>query len=141
MFKTNKKDSMRVLASFMTVMFLMVAVVSCAPKEFTQPEKAVYTTVRSLQAAKELRTTALSSIGDMYKAGTLTDEKFKEDVIRIGDSLQEAINVTSDALLIYNNATTAENKATLAEKVLLYQQVYGEFSDLVMPYILEHMVK
>lgn len=129
------------LLTLALMFFVVIGFTACAPKEFSTSEKAIYTSVKSLQAAKELRVTALSTIGGMYKNGVLTDPDFKADVIKIGDSLQEAINVTAEAILIYNGATTAENKASLAEKVLLYQKVYGEFSDLVMPYVLEHLVK
>jgi len=138
MLKVSKDNTMRLLAVFMVLLF---SVIACAPSSFNTSEKATFTTTRTLQAAKELRVTALKTIGGMYIAGTLTDPVFKKDVIRVGDLLQEAINFTSEALLIYQGAATSENKATLAGKVLLYQQVYGEFSDLVMPYVLEHMVK
>lgn len=126
----------------LVVLFFVVTLLGCGlPNTWTTPEKAIKTSVQTLKAAKELRITALKTIGDMYKAGTLTDEDFKKDVIRIGDNLQEAINVTSYALEIYNGAATSENKTLLSDKVFLYQQVYGEFSDLVMPYVLEHLVK
>lgn len=134
-------NAMRSIRMLMALVALIFVVTACAPKEFSTSEKAIYTTVRSLQAAKELRVTALKTIGGMYIDGTLTDPDFKADVIRIGDSLQEAINFTSSALETYYEASTDENKGDLQVKVLMYQKILGEFTDLVMPYVLEHVAK
>lgn len=133
----NAKDNtMRMLAA---LLILMIMVVGCVPKEFSTSEKAIYTTTRSLQAAKELRITALKTIGGMYINGTLTDPDFKADVIRIGDLLQKSINVTSEALEIYYQASNTDTKNDLHAKILLYQKVLGEFTDLVMPYVVDKL--
>jgi len=129
------------LLTLALMIFTVMSFTACAPKSFTTSEKVIYTSVKSLQAAKELRVTALKTIGDMYKAGILIDTDFQKDVIRVGDNLQEVINTTSETILIYYNASTIKNKETLAEKISLYQKIYGEFSDLVMPYVLEHLVE
>lgn len=130
--------TMRTMLAFVALIFVLTA---CAPQEFSPSEKAIYTTVRSLQGAKELRVTALKTIGGLYKDGTLTDVEFKEKVIEIGDMLQDAINFTSLALEAYYVASTDENKNDLQVKVLMYQKILGEFTDLVMPYVLEHVAK
>lgn len=136
MLEVKRENTMRNLLALIVLVCMMVA---CAPKNFSPSEKAMFTTVRSLQAAKQLRVTGLKAVGDMYIAGTLTDPDFKADVIRVGDLLQETINVTSKALEIYYTAKTEHAFADLQAKVSLYQQVLGEFTDLVMPYVLEHL--
>lgn len=138
MLKEKKENTMRGLLVLMVLAFLLTA---CIPKELSTSEKVVFTTVRSLQAAKELRVTALKTIGGMYINGTLTDPEFKDRVIKIGDDLQEAINVTSEALQIYYTEKDNLSKEDLSVKILAYQKILGEFTDLVMPYVLEHIDK
>lgn len=129
------------IKAFLAIIVMLIMVAGCLPKEATTSEKVVFTTVRSLQAAKELRITSLKTIGGLYINGTLTDQDFKAEVIKIGDQLQQAINVTSEALLLYSDSKDALAKGDLGAKVLIYQNILGEFTDLVMPYVLEHVVK
>ena len=138
MVRESKGNTMR---TFLALIVMLIMVAGCLPKGATTSEKVIFTTVRSLQAAKELRVTALKTIGGLYINGTLTDQSFKEEVIKIGDQLQKSINITSEAILTYNNAKDDLSKGNLGSKILIYQNILGEFTDLVMPYVLEHMVK
>ncbi len=138
MVRESKGNTMR---TFLALIVMLIMVAGCLPKGATTSEKVIFTTVRSLQAAKELRVTALKTIGGLYINGTLTDQAFKEEVIKIGDQLQKAINITSEAILTYNNAKDDLSKGDLGAKILIYQNILGEFTDLVMPYVLEHVVK
>ena len=131
----SKGNTMKYLMSLL-IIFMMI---SCAPSTFTPTEKVTFTTTRSLEAASEIRITALKTIAGLYKEGVLTDEAFKAKVIEIGDELQVAINVTANALLVYKDSGLSADKLTLGEKIENYTIVYGKFSDLVMPYILEKL--
>lgn len=133
-----RENTMKYLMAFLVMVFITVG---CIPKEFTPSEKVIYTTTKSLQVASEIRVTALTTIGNLYKEGTLTDEGFKARVIELGDELQVIINVTANAMLIYKDSGLESDKRTLAEKVEKYVEIYGKFSDLVMPYILDKLVK
>ena len=138
MVRESKGNTMR---TFLALIVMLIMVAGCLPKGATTSEKVIFTTVRSLQAAKELRVTALKTIGGLYINGTLTDQSFKEEVIKIGDQLQKSINITSEAILTYNNAKDDLSKGDFGAKILIYQNILGEFTDLVMPYVLEHVVK
>lgn len=131
-----KGNTMKFLLTLMLVMFITVG---CAPKAFSPTEKVIFTTTKSLQAASEVRVTALTTIAKLYKDGVLTDEAFKNRVIELGDELQIIINVTANAMLIYKDSGLSADRQTLSEKVAIYVEIYGKFSDLVMPYILDKM--
>lgn len=107
---------------------------ACAPKDFTPFEKRIYTTTKTLEAAIEFRHLGLSITGNLYKKGLLP-EKEKDKLIEIGDELYDIIITCQNALELYYN-TGVEQR--LEKKLELYTQIYGKFSDLVMPYILQH---
>jgi len=132
----SKGNSIKYLITLLLVVFITVG---CIPKEFTPAEKVIFTTTKSLQAASEVRVTALTTIARLYKDGVLTDEAFKQRVIELGDELQIIINVTANTMLIYKDSGLEKDKRALAEKIDIYVAVYGKFSDLVMPYILEKL--
>jgi len=131
----SKGNTMKYLMSLL-IIFVMI---SCAPSAFTPAEKVIFTTTKSLQAASEIRVTALITIAHLYKDGVLTDEAFKSRVIELGDELQVIINVTANAMLVYKDSGLIADKLALGEKIEKYTIIYGKFSDLVMPYILEKL--
>lgn len=116
------------------ILFLVLFVLACAPKEFSPFEQKVYTTQKTLEAAIEFRDLGLRISGNLYKQGLLK-ETDKEKIIDIGDKLYNAIVVSQEALETYY---LTGNSVNLNEKLILYAQIYGKFSDLIMPYILKH---
>ena len=98
-------------------------------------DKVVYTTYRTLQTATEFRHLGLTMAGELYKKGDIS-EHVKDDIIKVGNQLQGQINSTVDALANYKQTGDYE---TLKMQVSIYQQVYGKFVDLVLPYMLEEI--
>ncbi len=99
----------------------------------TQQDKIIYTTYKSLQTAKEFRKTSLQITGEVYKDGYMS-ENMKSNIISVGNHLQNAINNTADALQIYKQTG---NRRLLHKNITIYQQIYGEYVDLVLPYVIE----
>lgn len=116
---------------------LLITILACAPSHFTPVEKTTYTTVKTLDVAKQFRHTGLQVAGDFYKKG-LMEEDVKLEIIKIGNELQRTINVAAEALQVYL-ASDGGNAKDLEMKILMYQQLYGKFSDLVMPYIIKNL--
>jgi len=125
-------------ACILALVYLFGMVLACAPSHFTPVEKTIYTTTKTLETAKQFRHTGLSVAADFYKQGLL-DEELKDEIIVVADQLQNAINQTADALKLYLLADGKEGAMDLETKVLLYQQLYGKFSDLIMPYLIKQM--
>ena len=121
----------------LSIMIVFV-IVSCAPQSFTPVEKTIYTTTKTLAAAKQFRHTGLQIAGDFYRRG-LIEEDVKEEIIEVANELQMAINVTADVLQIYLISKGQEEAQMLETKILLYQQLYGKFSELIMPYMLQNL--
>jgi hypothetical protein len=115
-------------------LLLILLVIACAPKDFSPFEKKIYTTTQTLYAAVEFRHLGLSVVGDLYKKGLLSEEE-KEKFVDLGDELYKIITSSQIALELYYKTGISTN---LEEKLLLYTQIYGKFSDLVMPYILKY---
>lgn len=126
---------MRVLISALILLWVSVG---CAPSHFTPSQKKIYTTVKTLEAAKQIRHTGLSVAAGFYAEGLIGEEE-KTQVILAANRLQDAINKTADALSIYHRSNGAEGLQAVEARVLIYQQVYGVFMDLAMPYILKSM--
>lgn len=121
-----------ILLLVFSFLFILVA---CAPSHFTPLEKKVYTTTKTLEAAVEFRDTGLSIASDFYKRGLLSVEK-KDKIIKIGDELYDAILITKEALKMYNSGGSYND---LSAKLILYHQIYGKFSEILMPYLLKNL--
>jgi len=126
-----------VVLIFPVLLYFMV-MPGCAPAHFTPTEKVLYTSTKTLVAAKNFRDTGLSITGGLYKQGLLSEE-LKIAIIEVGNQLQDAINKTSEALEIYKLSDGSSGGADLQTKIVLYQALYGKFSELVMPYVLKNM--
>lgn len=128
----------RSLFLLMLVIGIFFVFIGCAPKSFTPVEKVIYTTTKTLETAKTFRHSGLLVAADFYKQG-LMDEELKQEIVIVADQLQDAINKTADILKIYLVSEGKEGAMELEDKVLLYQQLYGKFSNLIMPYLLKNM--
>lgn len=131
------------LCGIIFVLMLLVTMNSCVltqniTKDFSIEEKRIYTTMKTLEAAKEFRNLGLSAAGEYYKAGLMAD-KTKEDIIKIGNQVQSAINYTAEALKLYMILNDKDNLIDLQQKILVYQQIYGEFVDIIMPYMIRQI--
>lgn len=124
------------VVSIFYILVLSWALTSCAPQHFTPLEKTVYSTAKTLESAVVFRDTGLKVAGDLYKQGLL-DEDTKDKIIKLGDDLKEVINMTKEVLKIYNSS--GGNRSDLQEQLMLYHTIYGEFSDLIMPYVIDKM--
>ena len=124
----------------LSVIIVVFITVSCAPQHFTPVEKSIYTTTKTLAAAKQFRHTGLQIAGDFYKKG-LIEEDVKEEIIEVANELQRAINVTAEVLQIYLISKGQEEAQQLETKIIIYQQLYGKFSELIMPYMLKNLEK
>jgi hypothetical protein len=129
-----RRGAMKINFKLVSLLFLVLLIVACAPKDFSPFEKKIYTTTQTLYAAVEFRHLGLSVVGDLYKKDLIQEEE-KEKFISLGDELYKIITSSQIALELYYKTGISTN---LEEKLLLYTQIYGKFSDLVMPYILKH---
>lgn len=112
----------------------LLIVSACAPKHLSRVEKMVYTSTKTLEAAKAFRETALVAAGMHFKRGMMS-EQLKEEIIFVGDNLQQTINELSDMLIVAKRTQTYT--PSLNEKMVVYHALYGKFVDIVMPFVLE----
>ena len=63
----------------------------------------------------------------------------KDKIVEIANNLQVAINSTANALIVYNDSAGALGGADLETKIAIYQAMYGQFSDLVLPFVLKRL--
>jgi hypothetical protein len=131
--ETNNKYSKNV-SILLTIVMMAFALSACVSSNFTPSEKTILTTAKTLEAAVIFRDMGLETAGDFYKQGLLS-EKEKEEIIEIGNNLYDAILLTKETLRLYH--MTGQGGKTLEERVALYQNLYGKFSDIVMPYLLK----
>ena len=124
-----------ILTKVLCLLVLVSMVTACAPAHFTPTEKKLYTSVKTLETAKEFRVFGLRTAGSFYKKGLIDDEK-KNEIIEMGDDLQNAVNKVSEALELYHKLD-GSNEVALEQEIVIYQEIYKKFSDLVMPYIME----
>lgn len=127
------------------VKYLLITLISLcfmfgclAPKNFDPSEKMIFTTVRSLQVAKEFRHTGLTAAGKLYRQGMM-DLKTKNEIVKIADELQNAINQACDALEIYMILADEDNLASLEDKINIYQKLYGQFANLAIPIVAKNL--
>lgn len=125
---------------FFVMIFL--AIVCCygcsmfqAPDNFTPEQKVEYTTLQTLKAAKDFRIFALKSAGSLYKKGLMSEDT-KNEIIKIGDELQKAINDAADALALYHQ-TGGLKSEILEEKIMAYQSLFNKFLEIATPYMID----
>lgn len=123
------------LCMILLTLMIFVLVQGCAPRHLSPVEKTTFTTYKTLKTAKIFREEGLSAAGLYYKRGLIDEEK-KEEIIKLGDDLQQGINDASEALELFK-ATGEETN--LAKKMEMYHYLYGKFTDLVMPLVLEKL--
>jgi hypothetical protein len=66
------------------------------------------------------------------------DVETKDKIVKLGDEFQKAINDTSLALEMYSTYDGI-NSSDLETKILLYQKIYVDFNNLVLPHIIKQM--
>ena len=91
---------------------------------------------RTLAVSKEFRETALTSLGDLYRQGLISEE-VKEDAIRMGDDYMRAHQFAVDAILLYSSSKTEENRLTAEEALESAVQLYGDLMTLTTPYLVK----
>jgi len=97
----------------------------------------IHTTFKTLQAAKKFRESGLTLCGEYYKQD-LIDEETKNRIVKLGNELQASINECSKSLYIYYEMNDKQRETSqLKLKIQKYQQVYGKFVDIVLPYLIE----
>jgi hypothetical protein len=113
---------MRKVAKTSVLVLIVLAMVACAG--FSQ------NAYRSLVVSQQTYDTTLSVLGDLYKAGKVTEAQ-KEKAISIGRAYQQAHNNAVTALLLYETS----DQTTEAARKLAYQQAAAAavkiLSDLV----------
>ncbi len=142
MFNIKGVDKMKEInlkiGMFIMVLFLLCLMSCVGTSTFTPSEKVAYTSVQTLKVAKQFRTTGLESAKILWDQGLL-DVKTKDKIVQVADDLQMAINDCADALKIYLESGGNSGGATLEEKLKIYHKLYGQFTDLVMPFIIKKM--
>jgi len=129
----------KVLSHFMILMIVLMGAYGCVTlKEGTPTEKVIFSSTKTLESAKIFRETGLDAAKIFWDQG-LMDMETKDKIVEVANNLQAAINSAATALTIYNNSNGAEGGANLDTKIQMYQMIYGEFVDLVMPYVLKQM--
>jgi len=107
------------VARISCLVFVVLALVACAT--FSQ------NAYRSLVVSQQTYDTTLSVLGDLYKAGKLTEAQ-KEKAVSIGRAYQSAHNKAVSALLIYETS----DQSTEAAAKLAYQQAAAEASKILV---------
>lgn len=130
----------RQLLSFnlLILIALCFLLTSCVLKEGTPSEKVVYTSAKSLETAKIFRTTGLEA-AKIFWDRKLMDMETKDKIVEVANNLQSAINSAATALKLYQATNGMQGGADLNEKIVLYQAIYGKFTDLVMPYLIKQL--
>ena len=126
----------KTIVYFITMFIISTMIIGCAPKEFSTSEKLIYTTFKTLNAAKEFRHLGLSAIGDFYKQG-LVKEATKAKAIVAGDFLKKKITSCLNALEKYKKYSTEDNKRILMDNVKDFESASAEFNDIVLPYMMK----
>lgn len=124
---------------FMILMIVITGTYGCIGlQEGTPTEKVVYTSAKTLETAKIFRETGLDAAKLFWDQGLMTMET-KDKIVEVANNLQAAINSAGKALKVYHETNGAEGGADLNSKILMYQAIYGQFVDLVMPYVIKKM--
>lgn len=124
------------------VLFMSIVSMVCfgcftfkSTSKLTQVQKVEYTTMRTLEAARDFRVFALETSGTLYKSG-LMDDDTKIRIIKAGDNLQNYINTASDALLIFHTTNGDYGTAEIDASLAAYQAAFNSFLEIVTPYLL-----
>jgi len=128
MFKSKSKSSWLVLFCI-----FCVCCVGCFPKTFSRSDKILYSYNQVLQSAKSFRVTALQSAAVYYKQGLLTEDK-KVEIIELGDQLQDSINSSANALIVYQQLGSI-GEADVEIQIKEFEQIFEQFTNLVAPLI------
>ena len=121
------------------VVLLLMGLIGCSGlSDGTPVEKKVYVTIKSLEAAKVFRTNGLEAAKVFWDQGLMSVET-KDKVVQVANDLQFAINSIARAMKIYNSSNGTQGGADVDDWLQIYQQIYGEFTDLVMPFLIERM--
>ena len=116
------------VARISCLIFIVLAMVACA--SFSQ------NAYRSLVVSQQTYDTTLSVMGDLYKAGKLTEAQ-KEKAISIGRAYQKAHNDAVTALLLYETSdqATAESKKLAYQQAAAAAKILAELVAYAAPYI------
>jgi hypothetical protein len=106
------------VARISCLIFVVMALVACA--SFSQ------NAYRSLVVSQQTYDTTLSVLGDLYKAGKLTEAQ-KEKAISIGRAYQKAHNDAVTALLLYETS----DQSTAEAKKLAYQKAAADAAKIL----------
>ena len=127
----------KTLIHFMILLMVLMGTFGCIGlKEGTPTEKVVYTSQKTLESAKIFRETGLDSAKVFWDQGLMTMET-KDKIVEVSNNLQAAINSSGKALKIFHDTNGAQGGADLDAKIRMYQAIYGQFVDLVMPYVIK----
>ena len=69
----------------------------------------------------------------------LLDVETKDKIVKVANNLQMAINSVADLLIVYKESKGQNGYSDLEDKMAIYTAIYGQFSDLIMPYILDKL--
>ena len=127
----------KTLIHFMILLFVLMGAFGCIGlKEGTPTEKVVFTSQKTLETAKIFRETGLASAKIFWDQGLMKMET-KDKIVEVANNLQAAINSAGKALKIFHDTNGAQGGTDLDAKIQMYQAIYGQFVDLVMPYVLK----
>jgi len=136
--KTNEYFRTYFMTNIIIAIVLALVMTSCltpAPDNFTPSEKIEFTTMQGLNTASEFRIFALESASYFWNKGLMTKEK-KDEIVKLGNEFQKAINDASWALEAYHNFSDIDTM-NLEQQIKTYQDLYVRFNDLVMPFIIK----
>ena len=106
------------VARISCVIFIVLAMVACA--SFSQ------NAYRSLVVSQQTYDTTLSVLGDLYKAGKVTEAQ-KDKAIALGREYQKAHNNAVTALLLYETS----DQTTEAARKLAYQKAAADAAKIL----------
>lgn len=117
---------------------ILVGLQGCAPKNLSKSDKVIYTTVKTLQVAKDFRVLGLQTAGKLHSAGKI-DDKLAREIIVIANDLQASINAISLLLETYDKTRGPDDKKALDAQVEVYMGLYGQFTEIIMPYLIKRI--
>jgi len=112
--------------SIVTVCIIGLFMAGCA--SFTK------NTYRALSVAKETREVGLSSMGDLYRQGKITEEQ-KDEIIKVGNEYRDAYLIAVDALVAYVTTEKAEDKTKLQTAMREFSTVSIKLTQLLQKYV------
>ena len=88
---------------------------------------------RTLSVSKATYEVILSSAGDMYKEGLLTEDQ-KNEFISVGHKYRDAQKVASDAAAAYMITESAENERQVEVALTAFNEIMAELFALARKY-------